>query len=95
MPLWKGYEEFTDCEEVKQENSSDVLTVLENMDAEDRKTAYQRFHMISGILPFIANENLRTQAIKKVAEDNPFIEWIGAAIRADAFGYVCAGRPAF
>ena len=33
-------------------------------------------------------------AVEKVAEDNPFIEWIGAAIRADAFGYVCAGRPA-
>lgn len=70
MPVWKEYEEFTDCEEVKQENSLDVLEALENMDAEDRKTAYQRFHMISGILPFIANENMRTQAIKKVAEDN-------------------------
>lgn len=30
---------------------------------------------------------------KKVANDNPYIEWIGAAIRADAFGYVFAGRP--
>ena len=28
-----------------------------------------------------------------VANDNPFIEWIGAAIRADAFGYIFAGRP--
>ena len=30
---------------------------------------------------------------EEVANDNPFIEWIGAAIRADAFGYVFAGRP--
>lgn len=30
---------------------------------------------------------------EKVAENNPFIEWIGAAIRADAFGYVYAGNP--
>ncbi len=29
-----------------------------------------------------------------VANNNPFTEWIGAAIRADAFGYVFAGRPA-
>lgn len=29
----------------------------------------------------------------EVANNNPFIEWIGAAIRADAFGYVFAGRP--
>lgn len=30
---------------------------------------------------------------EEAANDNPFIEWIGAAIRADAFGYVFAGRP--
>ncbi len=30
---------------------------------------------------------------EKAAEGNDFIEWIGAAIRADAFGYVCAGNP--
>lgn len=28
-----------------------------------------------------------------VAENNPFVEWIGAAIRADAFGYARAGNP--
>ncbi len=27
------------------------------------------------------------------ASFNFFVEWIGAAIRADAFGYVCAGNP--
>lgn len=30
---------------------------------------------------------------EKVANNNPYIEWIGAAIRADAFGYIFAGRP--
>lgn len=30
---------------------------------------------------------------KEAANNNPYIEWIGAAIRADAFGYVYAGRP--
>lgn len=28
------------------------------------------------------------------ADDNPFVEWIGGAIRGDTFGYVCAGNPA-
>lgn len=28
------------------------------------------------------------------ADFNPYVEWIGAAIRADAFAYVCAGDPA-
>lgn len=31
---------------------------------------------------------------KEAAEGNPFVEWIGAAIRADAFGYAAAGDPA-
>lgn len=30
----------------------------------------------------------------EAAEGNPYIEWIGAAIRADAFGYAAAGDPA-
>lgn len=30
---------------------------------------------------------------EEAAEGNDFVEWIGAAIRADAFGYVCAGNP--
>ena len=40
------------------------------MSAENRKVAYQRYNMISSIIPFIANETMRTQAIKKIAEDN-------------------------
>lgn len=42
----------------------------------------------------IALKNLK-EGIKpeEVANDNPYIEWIGAAIRADAFGYAFAGKP--
>lgn len=52
------------------------------------------------ILPYACTaEDEALKELKKgtdpleVAENNPFIEWIGAAIRADAFGYVYAGRP--
>ncbi len=52
------------------------------------------------ILPYACtaeNEALRqllsgTKA-ECAANSNEFIEWIGAAIRADAFGYACAGDP--
>ena len=42
----------------------------------------------------VALRNLKANMkAEEVANNNPYIEWIGAAIRADAFGYVFAGRP--
>lgn len=53
------------------------------------------------ILPYactaedIALRNIRAGVpAKHVADGNPYVEWIGAGIRADAFGYACAGDPA-
>ncbi len=41
-----------------------------------------------------ALQQLRRGTIAECAADfNEYIEWIGAAIRADAFGYACAGDP--
>lgn len=70
MPVWKEYEEFSDYEKVEQERNSDTLAALDDMDAENRKIAYQRYNLISGILPFLSNETMRAEAIKKVAEEN-------------------------
>lgn len=70
MPMWKNVEELDAFVEVKENINTDTLSTLEDMDAEDRKIAYQRYNMVSSILPFMANETMRTEAIKKVAEDN-------------------------
>lgn len=70
MPVWKSVEELDAYVEVEENINTDTLSALEDMDAEDRKIAYQRYNMISSILPFMANETMRTEAIKKVAEGN-------------------------
>lgn len=52
-----------------------------------------------GLLPFActaeetALKRLREGYAAEDAADSPYTEWIGAAIRADAFGYVYPGRP--
>ncbi len=33
------------------------------------------------------------EPVRTAVVDNPYREWIGAQIRGDVFGYVCAGRP--
>lgn len=70
MPVWKGYEELSDFVEVKEEIKTDTLSALEDMNTENRKVAYHRYNLISCILPFLSNVDMRTQAIKKVAEEN-------------------------
>ncbi|MBQ3222316.1 MAG: ADP-ribosylglycohydrolase family protein, partial [Clostridia bacterium] len=43
----------------------------------------------------VALRNLKNGvAAEKAAEiDNPYCQWIGAAIRSDPWGYICAGKP--
>ena len=69
MPVWKKVEAFDDYEVVEENLNTDNLSVLEDLDAESKKTAYQRYNIISGILPFIVNETMRTEAIKRIAEE--------------------------
>ena len=69
MPVWKNVEVLDAYVEVEENINTDTLSTLEDMDAEDRKIAYQRYNMISSILPFMANETMRIEAIKKVVKN--------------------------
>jgi hypothetical protein len=68
MPVWKTYEELSDCVEKEEESMAEATDIIDAMVGESRKTAYQRYNMISGILPFFLEENMRTEAIKRVSE---------------------------
>lgn len=92
MPVWKGYEAFDDYEVVEENLNTNNLSALEDMDAESRRIAYQRYNIISGILPFIANEPMRTEAIKRIAEEKEIsvqsirkylCEYLSSAIKDD------------
>ena len=68
MPIWKTYEELSDYVEKEGETMAEATDIIDAMEGECRKTAYQRYNMISGILPFLSEESMRTEAIKKASE---------------------------
>lgn len=47
-----------------------VLEDIENLDAESRSIAYQRYTIVASILPFLENDCLRMDAVKRASEDN-------------------------
>lgn len=74
MPKWfriddvDGFESCT--EEELLESTATVLVEEENMPPKTRQTVHKRFTVIAGILPFVDDDRLRTEAIKRVAEEN-------------------------
>ncbi len=74
MPKWWHITEigtYVSClENELLEMTGTVLGDIENLDAEARGTAYQRYTVVASILPFMENDRLRAEAVRKVAEDN-------------------------
>jgi len=71
MPKWHradGIAGYGTCTEA--ELSDALETVLENEDDLSpgaRRTAHERYTVIAGILPFVADDRLRTEVIKRIA----------------------------
>ena len=66
MPKWikaEELEEYVECKDI-------VLDDLQDLSAEARKVAYQRYGMIAGILLFVDDKDIRAELIEKVAEEN-------------------------
>lgn len=66
MPVWKDYDAFSDF--IEAEVNENNLESIEDLDADSRKLAYQRYNMIAEIMPFLSNECMRSETIAKVAK---------------------------
>ena len=42
---------------------------IDSLDADSKKTVHERFTMVAGVLPFLADDRLRTHAINRIAAD--------------------------
>ena len=58
-------EELSDCVEKEEETRAEANRHNRCHGGGEQKTAYQRYNMISGILPFLSEESMRTEAIKR------------------------------
>ena len=79
MPVWMEAGQLDDFEEVK--DKGDGLPLQDNIQQQDldilecyspamRKTVYQRYNIISAILPFVDDETMRNKLIAKMAQEN-------------------------
>lgn len=73
MPKWYGLDEIDGYEVCTEKELLEITEMVleeeDNMSPKTRQTVHKRFTVIAGILPFIGDDRLRTEAIKRVAEE--------------------------
>lgn len=75
MPVWVEIEkldDFVEEQEAQGDNHSEAANfdILEDYGPDVRKIIYQRYNIISAILPFVADEAMRSELITKMAEEH-------------------------
>lgn len=68
MPKWESriaFSEYTPCD-----NVFSALPDINDLDPQSRKIAYERYTLIAGVLPYIADKKQRCAAITRVVEYN-------------------------
>lgn len=69
MPMWvktEVLEKYSECTGITGFIKGDI----DSLDAEQRKVMYERFTVIAGILPFVADEKMRSRLIRTAAEEH-------------------------
>ena len=68
MPVWMNISELdasTECSEEELFSAADIqLPDFETLPSTAKRISHERYALIAGILPFFANDALRTAAIK-------------------------------
>ena len=71
MPVWTDAEslkEYAPCSENDLQEITDTFLIdLDTLDAESRKTAYERYTMIAPLLPFVSDQKKRKELINSIA----------------------------
>lgn len=71
VPKWysiSNFKEYKKCNEEELFEISNITPLnIEDLDSESRKIAYQKYTLISGVLPFIGDDKERCYVINKVA----------------------------
>ena len=74
MPVWVevvALDSYSECTIGELSEVTEVVLVgVDDLDAEQRKTMYERYTMIAPILPFLADDRMRSRIICSVAEDH-------------------------
>ena len=74
MPVWVDATELESCSKCTSGELSQVTGVIPSdvdaLNADQRKVMYERYTIIAPILPFIANDKMRSQVICSMAEEH-------------------------
>ena len=70
MPVWVGLSALdsfsASTDEILSQTTNFVITVIDDLDADQRKVMYDRYTLIAPILPFIADERMRSKVISSI-----------------------------
>lgn len=74
MPVWvelESLEAYSECSGRELYDATGVVVMdVDTLDAEQRKVMYERYTMITPILPFLSDDKMRSRVICSIAEDH-------------------------
>lgn len=73
MPRWYGTERIKDYEDCTEEEMLGAVGISladeQELGLKARSAAHERFTVVAGILPFIGDDRIRTEAVKRVSKE--------------------------